>query len=68
MVTKSFLEHIDKRRCQVFPDMISDWKRPKGDDTTNKNKEVNLFKTDIEKLTSHYLNILGIDLEKEPLP
>jgi hypothetical protein len=50
--------------------MISDWKRPKGDDTSNtsnKNKEVNLFKTDIEKLKSHYLNVLGIDIDKEPL-
>jgi hypothetical protein len=67
MVTKSFLEHINKKRCQVFPEMITDWKRPKGDDTSNKTKEVNLFKTDIEKLKNHYLNILGIDLEKEAL-
>jgi hypothetical protein len=30
--------------------MIKDWKRPKGDDTTNHTLEVNLFKTDIEIL------------------
>jgi hypothetical protein len=49
--------------------MIADWKRPKGDDTSNKSKEVNLFKTDIEILKHHYLNVLGLDgLEKETLP
>jgi hypothetical protein len=69
MVTRSFLDHIKNKRSQVFPDMILDWKRPKGDDTTNKTKEVNLFKTDIEKLRIHYRNALGLDdLENEPLP
>jgi hypothetical protein len=49
--------------------MIADWKRPKGDDTSNKSKEVNLFNTDIEILKNHYLNVLGLHgLEKETLP
>jgi hypothetical protein len=50
MVTKSFLDHVAKKTNYVFPDMIKDWKRPKGDDTTNHTLEVNLFKTDTEVL------------------
>jgi hypothetical protein len=32
MVTKSFLEHINLKKCQAFPDMIKDWQKPKGED------------------------------------
>jgi hypothetical protein len=34
--------------------MIKDWLRPKGDDTTNYTKEVNLFNADIEILNKYY--------------
>jgi hypothetical protein len=47
MVTKSFLDHISNKNCKSFPDMIKDWIRPNGDDTSNNSKEVNLFNTDI---------------------
>jgi hypothetical protein len=61
MVTKSFLEHIVKKKNFVFPDMIKDWKRPKGDDTTNHSKEVDLFRTGIEILKKNYIDFLEID-------
>jgi hypothetical protein len=50
MVTKSFLENVTGKKNFTFPDMIKDWKRPKGDDTTNHTKEVNLFRTDLKIL------------------
>jgi hypothetical protein len=43
MVTKSFLEHVAKKKNYVFPDMIKDWDRPRGDDTSKYTLEVNLF-------------------------
>jgi hypothetical protein len=41
--------------------MIKDWKRPKGDDTTNHTLEVNIFKTDTEVLRKKYAEIIGLD-------